>query len=144
MMLFRSILSVPPAIIVSTLFLTTTNAQVSFSPATSGACNTGPNYPCLGVNLCCVLPAVCIPDYTSGSIQYVCIDAAGFPVDNNGGSIPPIPSTSIPDIVIPTLPVPSPPVIPSIPIPVVPSPIPTPPNGGGGGGASSSTSIPIM
>lgn len=70
------------------LLLTTAQAQVNFFLATQNACNV-PNYPCLGVQLCCPLPAVCIPESDSVSLRYICVDAAGFPV--NGGA-----STSLP------------------------------------------------
>lgn len=70
------------------LLLTTAQAQVNFFLATQTACNV-PNYPCLGGQLCCPLPAVCIPDSDSVSLRYICVDAAGFPV--NGGA-----STSLP------------------------------------------------
>lgn len=96
----------------------TARAQVSSFPASADACNTNLIYPCAGVELCCPLPAVCIPDSSSGTVQYTCIDAAGFPADNGPASVPnggaPIPTTTVPvvDGVGPVVtPSPSPPVV---------------------------------
>ena len=122
--------------------LLTTIAQaqdISFFLATSNACNV-PNYPCLGVQLCCPLPAVCIPDSSSGSLRYTCIDAAGFPVNGGattslpgGGAASPTTSVRVSPVVIPTPPVvvvPSPPgggsVTPLSPSPSTTSLIPLP------------------
>lgn len=100
------------------LLTTIAQAQVNFFPATSNACNVL-NYPCLDSQFCCPLPAVCIPDPSSGgSSRYVCIDAAGFPVNGGastslpgGGAVSPTTSIRVSPVVIPT---PSP-VVPPLP-----------------------------
>ena len=83
------------------------------SPATEDACNGALNYPCSGVNLCCPLPAVCIPDASSGNLQYLCVGGTGSGVDSgeggisSGGSISPTidgPNTGTESVVIPTPP----------------------------------------
>lgn len=91
------------------LFATIAQAQdISFYLATSNACNVA-NYPCLGVELCCPLPAVCISETSSGSIRFVCVDAAGFPVNGGaptslpgGGAVSPTTSVRVSPVVIPT------------------------------------------
>ena len=111
--------SIFSALLLLLISLTTTaQAQdISFFLATPGACNV-PNYACLGGQLCCPLPAVCIPDSFSGSLRYICVDAAGFPVNGGvpttlpgGGLISPTTTVKISPVVISTLPsvlVPSP------------------------------------
>ena len=92
-------------------------AQVSTFPANASSCtsNAVGSYPCVGTSLCCPLPAVCIPDYSNGNIQYICIDAeasaeGGQPAIISGGEAG-LPATTLvvpiePTVVItPTRPV---------------------------------------
>lgn len=101
----------PCSILLSSFFLMLATAQdISFFPASQDACNV-PNFPCLGGIYCCPRPAVCIG---SASGQFICVDAAGFPVNGgisgsipNGGSISSsktITSDTTGPIVGPTLP----------------------------------------
>lgn len=107
------------------LLLATAQAQTSLLPstpdisfflATPDACNVA-NYPCLGGIYCCPLPAVCYPDTSSGSLQYVCADAAGFGSGGGPVSIPGgggiSPTTTVPNGGVG-------PIVTSTPQPVVP------------------------
>ena len=107
------------------LLILTTTAQaqdINFSLATLSQCN-GLNYPCFGVELCCPRTAVCIADTSGVSVRYICVDAAGFPV--NGGASTTLPRGGL--IASSTTVKISPVVIPTLPPVVVPSPSPSPP-----------------
>ncbi|KAL2044285.1 hypothetical protein N7G274_002990 [Stereocaulon virgatum] len=106
-----SALSLLLAIAQTQISLLPSTPDINFFLATPDACNVA-NYPCLGGIYCCPLPAVCYPDTSSGSLQYVCADAAGFgsgggPVSiPGGGGISPtttVPSGGFGPLMTPTL-----------------------------------------